>query len=127
MDLQKTVINGNWKSFFGWERTFEVGPTILCYYVSQSIVLMMAEIQRFHLCFSVSNTTTVFGTGRVSETSEAFVIVALAAFLLFANILLMNLLIADFRFEHLCSLFDLHHLFTSSLCIIFLHLCVVLN
>ena len=69
------------------------------------------------LCFSVSNTTTVFGTSRVSETSEAFVIVAMALFLLFANILLMNLLIADFRFAHFCSLFNLHRLFASLCCV----------
>jgi len=50
--------------------------------------------------FELSNTTTVFGTSRVSETSEAFVIGAMALFLLFANILLMNLLIADFSNIH---------------------------
>ena len=40
----------------------------------------------------------MFGTNRVSIVSELLVVLGMAAFLLFANILLVNLLIADFRF-----------------------------
>ena len=53
---------------------------------------------KFAFNFLVSNSTTVFGTDKVSTASEISVVIAMAAFLLFANILLMNLLIADFRF-----------------------------
>ena len=40
----------------------------------------------------------MFGTSKVGLLSEILVIIGMALFVLFANILLVNLLIADFRF-----------------------------
>jgi len=48
--------------------------------------------------FQLSNSTTIYGSEKVDLVSEILVIIGMAVFLLFANILLVNLVIADFRF-----------------------------
>lgn len=50
--------------------------------------------------FEFGNSNTVFGTKKVDAVSEVLVLIAMAAFLLFANILLVNLLIAEFSNIH---------------------------
>ena len=56
------------------------------------------ESDEYQLLPSVSNSTTIYGSEKVDLVSEILVIIGMAVFLLFANILLVNLVIADFRF-----------------------------
>ena len=47
--------------------------------------------------FLVSSTTTVYGTKKVSEATEITVVIGMCIYLLVANVLLLNMLIAVFK------------------------------
>lgn len=53
----------------------------------------------------MENSKTVFGTKKISRVSEIMVILGMAVFMLFANVLLLNLLIAAFRYVYIQSAF----------------------
>ena len=48
-------------------------------------------------CFAVSNTKTIYGTKKTSGITELMVVFGMCVYLLVANVLLLNMLIAVFK------------------------------
>jgi len=73
-------------------------PDILLHMLFRPSLVLFGEtgIERFEL----NDQTTIFGTSKVNLISEILVLIVMAVFLLFSNILLVNLLIAEFSAIH---------------------------
>ena len=51
----------------------------------------------FIVCFAVSNDKTIYGTKKISGITEMVVVFGMCVYLLVANVLLLNMLIAVFK------------------------------
>ena len=54
-------------------------------------------LHRYAFLFVVSSNTTVYGTTKVNEGTELIVVIGMCVYLLMANVLLLNMLIAVFK------------------------------
>ena len=86
-----------------------------CCYTFSASKLVIINLFFFPL---VSNNQTVFGTKKVSLASEMIVIVGMSFTVLFANVLLVNILIAVFGYVIMVTLIGVT---VCSVCLIFAH------